>query len=490
QDPVAPVTRDLFYVTGNRNYSGNVRLSYVEPLAERWDLSVNVNSYGSLRNNGKEAFDRTAGTPGFDASVVDKNSYTRHNDYYSSYTRNRYVYFNESVQFQYKKDALSLQLGAQMQETLNETRAKSLGKETETGLGEWLVDWNPYLNFRWIKQQNNFSVFYSGRSTRPSAARQLPVLNISVPTRLTLGNIYLKPAYGHLLSGDIYLNNPQKQMSFNLYLNLAMNQRQMVTASWFDDDGIQYSIPVNSAKPAFVATIYSGGEVPLTRDKRLKLSLGLSATENRAVSYQNTGRLAGLDIDTFDYTRFMQEFWGDGNGSRFYSGKSGFSESITNSLGLAPRLGLYYRGDALTARLSGRTNYQQAHYSLDSSADTRTWSSSVEFHLEWDAKHGWELANLMAYHFFNGFPSGYNDPYLMWDFGVTKNIKQFAVGFHVSDILNSTRTTRHITTDNYVEDSMYNQLGRHFFITLKWNFGKLNAAKSGKASRAAMNMMF
>jgi hypothetical protein len=37
---------------------------------------------------------------------------------------------------------------------------------------------------------------------------------------------------------------------------------------------------------------------------------------------------------------------------------------------------------------------------------------------------------------------------------------------------------------------MYNQLGRHFFITFKWNFGKLNAAQSRKASQAAMGMMF
>ena len=490
QDPVMPVTRDLFYVTGNRNYNGNVRLSYVEPLAERWSLSVNVNSYGSWRNNGKDAFDRTSGTPGFDASVADKNNYTRKNDYYSAFTNNRYIYFNESVQFQYKKDAMSLQLGAQMQETLNETRAKSLGKETETGLGEWLLDWNPYFNFRWMKQQNHISVFYSGHSTRPSAARQRPVLDISVPTRLSLGNIYLKPAYGHFLSGSSYLNNPQKQRSFHLYLNLAMNQRQMVTASWFDDDGIQYNIPVNSAKPAFSATLYSGGELPVTRDKRFKLSLGLNATENRAVSYQNTRRLPGLKADSFDYAAFMQEFWGDGNGSRFYSGKSGFSESVTNSLSLSPRFVISYRGDALSARLGGSTNFQHAHYSLDSSADTKTWSSSAAFNLEWESKHGWELSTDAIYHFYNGFPSGYNDPYLMWNFGLTRNIKQFAVGLHVRDILNSTRTTRHITTDNYVEDSVHNQLGRHFFITLKWNFGKLNAAKSGKASQAAMNMMF
>lgn len=485
-----PVTRDLFYVTDNRNYRGNLRLSYNEPLAERWTISVNVNGSGSWRNNGKDAFDRTSGTPGFNPSIIDKKDYTKRNDYYSSYTKNTYVYFNESVQVQYKKDRTSLQLGAQMQETLNETRAMSLGRETETGIGEWLFDWNPYLNFRWMKQQNSFSIYYNGRSTRPSVANQLPVLDISVPTRLRMGNIYLKPSYSHNLNGSIYLNNPQKQRSFNVYLTGSMNQRQMVTASWFDDDGIQYSIPVNSAKPAFTASAYTSAQLPLTRDKKLKLSAGLNVSETRSISYQNTRKLAGLDVDTFDYTAFMGEFWGDGSGDRFYSGKSGFSESTTNSLSLSPRLSLDYRGDALSVYFGGSTTYQSAHYSLDSNADTKTWSSYLDLEMEWDTKNGWELETEAMYRFYHGFPEGYNTPYLMWDISIVKNIKQFSIGIHASDILNSTRTTRHITTENYVEDSMYNQLGRHFFITFKWNFGKLNAAQSRKANQAAMQMMF
>ncbi|MBQ5435064.1 MAG: outer membrane beta-barrel protein, partial [Bacteroidales bacterium] len=485
-----PVTRDLFYRTDNRNYSGTIRLSYNEPLSERWTLSVNVTNYGSWRDNGKDAFDRTAGAAGFNASVIDKNNYTRHNDYYSSFTKNRYIYFNESVQFQYKKDQTSLQLGVQMQETLNETRAKSLGRETESGLGEWLFDWNPYFNYRWTKQQNRFSFFYNGRSTRPSVANQMAVLDVSVPTRIKAGNIYLKPAYGHLLSGSVSLNNPQRQRNLSVYVNAAVNRRQMVTASWFDDNGIQYSIPVNSGKAALSVSVSSFGELPLTKDKKWKLSGDVSVSETRSISYQNIRHLEGIDIESFDYARFMEGFWGDGSGNRFYSGQSGFSESITNSLSLSPELGLRYRGDQLSVELDGSTRFQTAHYSLDSAADTKTWSNELFADVEWETKHGWELSTFWSYRFFEGFPSGYNDPYLMWDFDVTKNIKQFAISFHISDILNRTRTTRHITTDNYVEDSMYNQLGRHFFFTLKWNFGKLNAAKSNKARSAAMNMMY
>ncbi|MBR6423774.1 MAG: outer membrane beta-barrel protein [Bacteroidales bacterium] len=490
QDPTTPVTRDLFYVTDNRNYSGNVRLSYNEPLAERWVLSLNFNSYGSWRNNGKDAYGRTAGQPGFNPSVIDKKDYTQHNDYYSSFTKNRYVYFNESVQLQYNKDQLSMQLGAQLQETLNETRAKTLGVETETGMGEWLLDWNPYLNIRWNKQQKRINFSYSGRSTRPSAVRQMPVLDISVPTRIQAGNIYLKPAYGHNFNGNVYLNNPQQQRSFSVYLNGSLNQRKMVTASWFDDNGIQYSIPVNSAKPSLSASIYSGGEFPLTKDKKLKLELNLSVGESRSISYQNTRKLPGLDVETFDYTRFMSDFWGNEQGDRFYSGASGFSESLTNTLSLSPSIILQYRNDFLTLYLDATARYQNTHYSLDSAADTRTWSNGVFLMAEATTPHEWELATEIEYDFFFGFPAGYNDPYLTWDFKVTKNIKNFAISFTANDILNQVRTTRHITTDNYVEDAMYNRLGRHFFITLKWNFGKLNAAQSTKANRAAMNMMF
>ena len=485
-----PITRDLFYVTDNRNYSGQFRLSYNEPLAERWILSVDLGSYGSWRNNGKDAFDRTAGTPGFDASVIDKGNYTRKNDYYSTSTKNKYIYFNETVQFQYRKDQTSIQLGAQMQETLNETRARSLGRDTETGIGEWLLDWNPYLNFRWMKKHNSFTFSYNGRSSRPSAARQMPVLDIAVPTRLQMGNIYLKPSYSHSANGSIYLNNPQKQQNLNLYLTSSLIQRQTVTASWFDDDGIQYSIPVNSAKPAVSVSAFLSGRIALTKDKKLSLQTGFSATDSRSISYQNTRRLDGLDVETFNYNRFMEDFWGDSSGSRFFSGQSGFSESVTNSLSLAPSVGLSYRGETITASLHGSTNYRSAHYSLDSAADTKTWSSSVYFDGDWSSKNGWELSTEVEYNFFKGFPSGYNEPYLLWNFGVNRSIKQFSIGFYVNDILNSTRTTRHITTDNYIEDSMYNQLGRHFFITFKWNFGKLNATQSQKASRAAMNMMF
>ena len=102
----------------------------------------------------------------------------------------------------------------------------------------------------------------------------------------------------------------------------------------------------------------------------------------------------------------------------------------------------------------------------------------------------WELSTDVTYRFFNGYPQGFNEPYTNWHLSVTKNIKAWAISFHAYDILNSTRNARHITTANYVEDTLQNQLGRHFFISVKWNFGKLNAAKNRKATDAALQMTY
>ena len=209
---------------------------------------------------------------------------------------------------------------------------------------------------------------------------------------------------------------------------------------------------------------------------------------NLAVSYQNTRRLDGLDADSFDYTAFMEQFWGDRSGNRFYSGQSGFSESVTRTFSLNPNLSFSYRGEKVTASVSAGTSYRNSHYSLDSSADTRTWTNNAGGSFEWTSPHAWEISTNARYYFFNGYASGFYTPYLRWNASLTKNIKAWAVSVHFNDILNSARSASHTVTANYVEDALRNQLGRHIYLSVKWNFGKLNAAKSRNATNASIKM--
>ena len=115
-----------------------------------------------------------------------------------------------------------MQLGVQTQETLNETYTKSLGRETTTGKGEWLFDWSPYMSIRLSKKQSRATFYYNGRSQRPSNANLLPVLDISVPTRLRTGNIYLKSAYRHMASLSGSFNDPVSQRYVSLSISGQM----------------------------------------------------------------------------------------------------------------------------------------------------------------------------------------------------------------------------------------------------------------------------
>ena len=471
-----PVTRNLFYLTDNRNWSAEAGLDYVEPLSQNWVLALKSEAYGAVRDNGREAFDRP--------------DHTQRNDYYSTQSQNTYIALGQSAQFQYKKDRSSVQLGVRTQETLNETYTRSLGVETRTGQGEWLFDWSPFVNIRWSKQQTHLSFNYNGRFQRPSNARLLPVLDISVPTRLQTGNIYLKPSYRHNASTSVYFNDSANQRYVSLSVNGTMTLRPIVTASWFDSDGIRYSIPVNSRKPAIGATSYGGFGFSLSGDKRLTLDCFYTLSYERAVSYQSIKPVSGLNVDSFDYMQFMGWFWGGASGSRFYEGVSGFGESMTRSLMFGPEVNLLYKSDAATLAVGYGTTLNVSSYSLDPTANTRTWIHDISGSAEWVLPHDWELETDAGYHFYQGFPEGYNDPYLRWDASVTKNIKAWAISFRVDDILNSSRNKRHITTENYVEDVMQNQLGRRIILSVKWNFGKLNAAKSRNATNASLRMMY
>ena len=272
--------------------------------------------------------------------------------------------------------------------------------------------------------------------------------------------------------------------------NVRLFTRQIVTASWFDENGIQYGVPVNTRKPGYEMVSNISFSVPVSSDKRLTLSGNANLLLGRSVSYQNIRRIEGFSVEDFDYVAFMADFWGDSQGSRFYSGDSGFSESQTRTLNVLPTLTLRYRGDHASFGVSGSASYSGSRYSLDPTADTDTWSNRGGVFVSGNLPHGFEISTNVHHHFFHGFPEGFNEPYTNWNFSLSKNIKQFVIELHIRDILNASRSTSHIATANYIEDIQRNHLGRYFFVSFKWNFGKLNESRNAKSNQAVLNMMY
>ena len=468
--------RDLRYDNSGNNKTLSGNLSYLEPFGKYWGLAVILNPLWRQRGSGKAAFNA-------DGSA---------NDYYSSTSRSDYLALRESVQMQWRKERDQFYFGVQFLQTRNEVRARSLGKDTQTGIGEWLSDWSPYINIRHNTQSgHSLSVSYQGQgnSSQVSGSRIAPVLDISNPLQISTGNIYLRPSFRHRAYLDWQYNDKKTFSYLDFYFLGSMIQRGVQTASWFDTDGVRYSLPVNSRKPSYDISAYFTYRQPVGKQKRLTLSISADASLSAGTSYQATARRAGMDLLTFDYNAFMADFWGDASGSRFYSGQSGFAESRTRQLFYYVGLNATYRLDRFSVEVSSSASNEQSRYSLDPTANTNYWTFVQSLRLLYETLHGWEFKT-EAYHYsYRGYTPGYNDPYCLWNLSVSKNLKAFTLSLGISDILNQERSVRRNISAEFVEDTQSLIIGRYAMFSVKWNFGKMNPAKNARIQNAMYNML-
>jgi len=304
-------TRSMRYASdGNSKYiSGSLR--YTEPFGEKWTLSASAYYVAGSQGNVRDAFDEAG-----------------RNDYYSSESRTDYAEQRYDLTAQYKFGQRSyVTLGGRVYGSLNETYSKSFGIEAISGKDEWNWYVVPTLRFLHSKDMDYWSLSASGQSNRPSQSRMMPVLTIANPSRLSVGNVYLKPSSRMYFDADWARNDMKRFSNLMVYFFGSMNTKALVNATWYDQDGILYSVPVNSRKPSLTGTLVANYTTPLDSKKLWSLTLSGAAAFNSSVSYQARTALPGLDKDTFDYDGFMAGFWGDPDGNRFYGGQSGFAES-------------------------------------------------------------------------------------------------------------------------------------------------------------------
>ena len=465
--------KDLFYNTELNNTSAGVSVTYSEPIRKNWAAEIDVQSNFDRNKNFRNA----------------TNPDGTYNDYYSSLSDNRYFSNRGALTVQYSNDTTTFQFGLMADAVQNNVRSKSMGIETVTGKGEWIVNASPFIYYNYAKEGIDLGIYYNGMEGRPSATSMLPSLNISNPVQITAGNIYLKPQYTHQLFTVLSVNNIETFAFLSLFMNGHVTTRSTVKASWIDASGVRYAIPVNSNKPQTNGNISVAYSRPISKDRQLSLQLVTSASYTAGTSYQATSRLDGLDLQTFDYNTFMEEFWGDASGDRFYSGQSGFSESRTKSFILSGDYKLKYGTDKLDAALTYGLASRISRYSLDPSANLTNWTHNITTEFLYRPGKDWEISTDLTYRFHIGYAYGFGLPEWIWNMSVNKSIKSVTLGLKVADILNQTRNMRRIVSAEYVEDTYSNILGRFFLFSVSFNFGKMNASKNKNIQGAVMNMM-
>ena len=464
--------RDLIYDKDGSYSDIGGSLKYVEPFGKNWALSATLSSRYSVRKSTSEA------------SNADGSA----NDYYSSVSDNYYFSNVGQILAQYNKGKTNVQFGGQARLYNNENYARSFGLDTKTGVDEWQTTLSPFVNVRYSDKNNNVYFRLSSRTARPSSASIVPTFNIVNPTRITAGNIYLKPVTTE--SATASYRGSWGKARFNGWMFGDYSSNSQVSAIWFDKNSIRYSIPVNTRKPSYTCSTDFDFFTPLSKDGKLQLSVSGGLVINRSVSYQSKGSLDGIDLDSFDYTGFMENFWGDASGDRFYSGQSGFQESLTLTLRTGLSTALTLNLERFSVQLAPAVNNSRSRYSLDSRANTNYWETFLNIRPSYTSPHEFEFQSDFSYVILRGYGSGYDDDYVRWNLSVGKNIKSFNITLTAQDLLDSAKSLRRTVQDDYVQNSYTNVLGRRIILSFTWNFGKMDASKSGAAQNAMWNMAY
>ena len=465
--------RNLNYENNTYGYGYTASLSYVEPLGKNWSLSTTLANNLNASNFTSDAFNN--GT---------------YDDYFSSVSDYRYSSSSAKLLAQYKGKA-TVHLGGSAEVATNENYSKSYGITQKTGVGENLWNWAPFVRVSYTtKDKAYYHLGYSGSSSNLSNSYISTVPNISDPTNISVGNIYLEPVFMSNLSGMYAYTNMKTFSSVQTFFTLSHSANSIVNANWFDENGIQYNVPVNSKKRNFDMHLqHAWSSVPLNKEKSLTFDIIASLRYGKAYGYQNVSRVEGMDIDNFDYKDFIQQFWGDASGNKFYSGQSGFKESRTSTVAANLNLSLRYKHELFTAKVGSNVRRELVDYTLNKDANVNTWNYKFTGQLQYDSKKQLSVISQMEYNLYDGYTAGFAQPSFLWNMELHKSIKSVTLSLYLKDILNQTSSFSRTTSANYVEDSYKNIIGQRILLGITFNFGKMNSTKNRSAQSAMFRMM-
>ena len=468
--------RDLRYDQSGSSAMGSINVKYGEPLAKNWILQTGLSGQIQYSSQGKDAFNA-------DGSA---------NAYYSSASRNNTMVGRGSTLLQYQNGQLTIQAGVSLSADNLYTYSKSLGKESELGKGEWQWKWAPVFQLT----SGSLELSYSGQSSQPQQSQMLSLLDITDPLRLSTGNLYLRPGFVHSISlSSRSSRSPlprDKQKHFFLGGNLRATIRQngVVSATWFDADRVRYSIPVNARRPGLTLSTNLNATAELGKKRAWRLMSDAMVNYSRSVNYQPAGTLSGMDTKNFDYAAFMADIWGDASGSRFYSGDSGFRESLTRQLNYREELSVRYNQPGfLDFTLINVFSGSHAWYSLDSQANSNTYVYSLKLDASYTTPHGFRLGGYYGLERYFGYSDTFARVNNNLGLSLMKEYKAFTFSLQARDLLNNGLTVSHAMSATGTTDSYQLSMGRHFLLGVVWHFGRMGNVQLRRANQSADSMM-
>lgn len=464
------------YDQTSRNSSFSARVVYTEPLGHDFYLEGNYSYSYNISRSLKDTYN-SGGIP-----VDNLDRADNHLDYiydgetydqtYSNNILNRYVNQSAGLTFMYQKDKLRAQLGASVRptNTHNETNGEAYDSK--------VINWSPEAMLSYDFDDNTMiRMFYFGRSSQPSTSQLMPVPDNSDPLNVSLGNPYLIPYFNHNIRGFFGYTNRETFTSVHGRFGGSIVQDGIVNAQWYDENGAQYSIPVNGPLSGSVDARVMVNS-PFGRNSKFSIFSMTYARYNESSSY--IGKIGAFDTMTY-YNPETAEFDYDAFHSDFMSkGSEMFTRNKTQTVSFTQRLRFTYRSDLVELNIGGRTRYSKSWYTITSSNQRATWNNQIDFSMNWTLPKGFGLVSDLDYNWYNGYTTPQDDEFVL-NAEITKLLfkNKFTLSLKAYDILNQSKNLTVSDASNYHLETRNNTLGRYIILSLTYRFGTFGGPGGG-----------
>ena len=453
------------------------RIVYTEPLGGDFYLEANYSYSWNRSTSFKNTYDSST-NDGVENGYLNYNSQGETwNPYYSNSVVNDYQNHSAGMNFMYQKGKVRAQLGAAFRPTITDNETN--GEKYESTV----YNWSPQMMLSYdFNDNSNVRMFYFGRSSQPSTSQLMPVADNSDPRNVSFGNPYLEPYFNHNIRGMFRYTNKDTFTSIHTRVGGAMVQNGITNALWYDDDKVQYSLPLNGPVSGNADMRFSVSS-PIARSQFSIFSM-TNFRYSRSMSYVGRSQMGDAFTTmyynetegTMDYETFHRDFFEHSDpASRCLELLDYFQQSNTNSLSFTQRLRFTFRNDLVEIDLGGRTRMSKSWYSVTEYNQSATWNNKIDLSMNWTIPGGINLIADADYNWYNGYSTQQEDEFVL-NAEISKLLfkDKFTLALKAYDILGQSKNLNVSDESNYHQETVNNTLGRYIILSLTYRFGNFN----------------
>lgn len=432
---------DQRYDEDNNSIKLSAQLSYTEPLTKKMVLVGNWGLSTTFSDLNKETYnpDNSGNFTILDPTLSDRSDNTE---------------LRQNIDLQVQKpkgkgETSYYMIGVSLMPSY--IKRNSEGDSFE----KWFVNVAPKAEFR-ITTPGLFQAFitYKANARTPDLSQMMPVPDNTDPLYFRMGNKNLKGEYEHAMSLILrQITGDTGGYANGIFLNMDASYftSRIINKSWFDENGVQYSMPYND-----------GGDYSVKSNLMASLPFFkgvLVCTNTTSAGYYN-------NISYIDGTR-----------------------NITKRAVFGEKADMTVSSGDLRVDAGASFNYERSENSIYPGKRNSTWRNSIDGSISYILPLEINFRTDISYQYFSGYKGQNDKPYLLWNANISKALirNKLIVTLSARDILNQNKNIQRAVSDFYIQETRYNIVRQYFLFTITYKF--FTGGKSG-AFKERVNSIF